>query len=170
MEKRLAILQEEMRESIKIVGENMRALLQRVSRASVTVDGQVVGQIGQGLVVFLGVGRGDGEPELKTLVDKLVQLRIFGDEEGRMNRSLLDIRGEVLVISQFTLYADTRRGRRPGFTDAAPPALAIPLYEKFKEAIAAYGPAVASGVFGASMSVELRNEGPVTIWLDTAEL
>lgn len=145
-------------------------LLQRVSQASVTVDGQIVGQIGQGLLIFLGVGQGDGESEVKTLVDKIVQLRIFGDEEGKMNRSLLDIQGAALVISQFTLYADMRRGRRPSFTDAAPPSLAIPLYEKFKAALAAYELTVASGIFGASMSVELRNEGPVTIWLDSADL
>src|SRR5437879_8719247 len=99
----------------------MRALLQRVSRASVIVDEQVVGQIGQGLLVLLGVGQEDSEVQVKTLADKIVHLRIFGDEEGKMNRSLLDIGGEALVVSQFTLYADTRRGRRPGFTDAAPP-------------------------------------------------
>src|SRR5690348_16369958 len=98
----------------------MRALLQRVSRASVTVDGQVVGQIGQGLMVLLGIGQGDSEKQVKMLADKIVQLRIFEDDEGKMNRSLLDIQGEILVVSQFTLYADTRRGRRPGFTSAAP--------------------------------------------------
>lgn len=148
----------------------MRALLQRVSQASVTVDGQIVGQIGQGLLVFLGVGQGDSEREVKILADKIVQLRIFGDEEGKMNRSLLDIHGEVLVISQFTLYADMKRGRRPSFTKAAPPSLAIPLYEQFKEALADYGLIVASGIFGATMSVELHNEGPVTIMLDSDEL
>ncbi|HEY3993644.1 MAG TPA: D-aminoacyl-tRNA deacylase [Ktedonobacteraceae bacterium] len=148
----------------------MRALLQRVSQASVTVDEQIVGQIGQGLLVFLGVGQGDSEIQVKTLVDKIVQLRIFGDDEGKMNRSLLDIQGEVLVISQFTLYADVRRGRRPGFTDAAPPPIAIPLYEKFKEVLANYGLIVASGIFGASMSIQLRNEGPVTIWINSNEL
>lgn len=150
---------------------SMRALLQRVSRASVTVEEQIVGQIDQGLLVLLGIGQGDGEPEVKTLADKIVQLRIFGDEEGKMNRSLLDIQGEILVVSQFTLYADTRRGRRPGFTDAAAPVLAIPLYEKFKATLAAaYGLTVASGTFGATMSIELCNEGPVTIWLDTRDL
>src|SRR5204863_2161532 len=125
----------------------MRALLQRVSRASVTVDEQVVGQIGQGLLVLLGVGRDDSEVQVKTLADKIVHLRIFGDDEGKMNRSLLDIGGEVLVVSQFTLYANMRRGRRPSFTDAAPPSLAEPLVECFKEAIAGYGLAVASGIF-----------------------
>src|SRR5881227_4369486 len=117
----------------------MRALLQRVSRASVTVDEQVVGHIGQGLLVLLGVGQSDSEVQVKTLADKIVHLRIFGDDEGKMNRSLLDVGGEVLVVSQFTLYADVRRGRRPSFTGAAPPALADPLVERFKAAIAAYG-------------------------------
>jgi D-tyrosyl-tRNA(Tyr) deacylase len=136
----------------------------------VTVDGQVVGQIGQGLVLLLGVGQEDSEKQVKTLADKIVQLRIFEDDEGKMNRSLLDIQGEVLVVSQFTLYADIRRGRRPGFTSAAPPALAIPLYEQFKSTLASYGLTVASGVFGASMSVQIHNEGPVTIWIDSDEL
>jgi D-aminoacyl-tRNA deacylase len=150
-------------------GYNMRALLQRVSRASVTVNEQIVGQIGQGLLVFLGVGQDDSEVQVKTLADKIVHLRIFGDDEGKMNRSLLDIGGEVLVISQFTLYADTRRGRRPSFTTAAPPTIAEPLVERFKDAVANYGLTTASGIFGASMSIELRNEGPVTIWLDSEE-
>ena len=114
----------------------MRALLQRVSRASVTIDEQIVGQIGPGLLVLLGVGQDDSEVEAKTLADKIVHLRIFGDDEGKMNRSLLDIGGEVLVVSQFTLYADIRKGRRPSFTDAAPPALAEPLVERCKAAIA----------------------------------
>jgi len=148
----------------------MRALLQRVSRASVTVDEQVVGQIGQGLLVLLGVGQDDSEVQVKTLADKIVHLRIFGDEEGKMNRSLLDIGGEVLVVSQFTLYADVRRGRRPGFTDAAPPSIAEPLVERFKAAIGAYGLTVADGVFGAYMEVELLNTGPVTIWMDSEEM
>ncbi len=155
----------------------MRTLLQRVSRASVTVDEQIVGQIGWGLLVLLGVGQGDSETQVKTLADKIVhladkivQLRIFGDEAGKMNRSLLDIQGEVLVISQFTLHADVRRGRRPSFTDAAPPSIAEPLYERFKEAIASYGLTVASGIFGASMQIDLCNEGPVTIWMDSEDL
>jgi D-aminoacyl-tRNA deacylase len=148
----------------------MRALLQRVSRASVTVDERVVGKIGQGLLVLLGVGQDDSEVQVRTLVDKIVYLRIFGDDEGKMNRSLLDIGGEVLVVSQFTLYADTRKGRRPGFTNAAPPSIAEPLVERFKEAIAAYGLTVADGIFGAFMEVELVNSGPVTIWLDSEEL
>lgn len=148
----------------------MRALLQRVSRASVTVDEQIVGHIGQGLLIFLGIGHADTEATVKTLVDKIVHLRIFSDEQGKMNRSLLDIQGEVLVVSQFTLHADVRRGRRPSFTDAAPPPIAIPLYELFKEMCMKYGLTVASGVFGASMQIDLRNEGPVTIWLDSEEL
>jgi D-tyrosyl-tRNA(Tyr) deacylase len=148
----------------------MRALIQRVSRASVTVDEQIVGEIGQGLLVLLGVGQNDSEVQVKTLVDKIVYLRIFGDNEGKMNRSLLDIGGQVLVVSQFTLYADVRRGRRPSFTDAAPPSLAEPLVERFKSAIAAYGLTVADGIFGAYMEVELLNDGPATIWMDSDEL
>src|SRR6266851_8345561 len=135
----------------------MRALLQRVSRASVTVDEQVVGKIGQGLLVLLGIGQDDSEVQVKTLADKIVHLRIFGDDEGKMNRSLLDVGGQALVVSQFTLYADVRKGRRPSFTDAAPPSLADPLVERFKAAIAAYGLAVSDGIFGAMMQVELLN-------------
>lgn len=148
----------------------MRALLQRVSHASVTVDKQIVGQINQGLLILLGVGQHDSEAQVKTLADKIVHLRIFEDNEGKMNRSLLDIGGQVLIVSQFTLYADIRKGRRPSFTDAALPALAEPLVERFKDAIAAYGLTVESGVFGASMDVELLNNGPVTIWLDSEQL
>jgi D-tyrosyl-tRNA(Tyr) deacylase len=148
----------------------MRALLQRVSHASVTVDGKVVGQIGQGLLVLLGVGRGDSESQVKTLADKIAYLRIFGDDEGKMNHSLLDIDGEVLVVSQFTLYADTHRGRRPSFTNAASPVVAETLYEHFKEALASYGLTVASGIFSAYMTIEIRNEGPVTIWLDSEQM
>ncbi len=148
----------------------MRALLQRVSQASVTVDEQIVGHIGQGLLVFLGIGHEDNETTVKTLADKIVQLRIFSDAQGKMNLSLLDIQGEMLVVSQFTLHADVRRGRRPSFTSAAPPSLANSLYALFKEICTQYGLTVASGIFGASMSVELRNEGPVTIWLDSEQL
>lgn len=148
----------------------MRALLQRVTWASVTVEGLVVGQIGQGLLILVGVGHDDGEAQVKTLADKIAHLRIFEDEQGKMNRSLLDIGGQALVVSQFTLYADARRGRRPSFTDAAPPALAEPLVERFKEMLAGYGLEVAGGVFGAYMQVKLLNDGPVTIWLDSEEL
>src|SRR5260370_11582841 len=133
----------------------MRALLQRVSRASVIVDEQVVGQIGQGLLVLLGVGRDDSEVQVKTLADKIVHLRIFGDDEGKMNRSLLAIGGEVLVVSQFTLYADTRRGRRPSFTDAAPPVLAETLFEHFKNALASYAFPLTIGFFSSPITLHL---------------
>jgi D-tyrosyl-tRNA(Tyr) deacylase len=148
----------------------MRALIQRVSRASVTVDEKKVGEIGRGLLVFLGIGLEDTENTVKTLVDKIVQLRIFSDEQGKMNLSLLDVQGEILVVSQFTLHADVRHGRRPGFTKAAPPSMAIPLYELFKETCKNYALTVESGVFGAMMQVVLCNDGPVTIWIDSAEL
>lgn len=148
----------------------MRAIVQRVSRASVTVDGQVTGQIGRGLLILLGVGQGDSEEQVRVLVEKLVHLRIFEDDEGKMNRSLLDVRGEALVVSQFTLYADIRKGRRPSFTDAAPPALAEPLVEQCKAAIAAFDIPVAGGIFGAHMQVELVNDGPVTIIIDSEQL
>src|SRR5205809_240024 len=147
----------------------MRALLQRVSRASVTVDGRVVGQIGRGFLVLLGVGQRDGEAQVKSLVDKIVYLRVFEDDEGKMNRSLLDVGGQALVVSQFTLYADVRKGRRPSFTDAAPPSLAEPLVQRFMEALRAYHVVVQGGVFGAYMEVELLNSGPVTIWVDSEE-
>lgn len=148
----------------------MRALLQRVSHASVTVDGKVVGQIGHGFLILLGIGQDDSEAPVHMLVEKIVHLRVFGDDEGKMNRSLLDIGGEALVVSQFTLYADIRKGRRPSFTSAAPPALAEPLVERFKAALAAYNVKVEGGVFGAHMEVELLNDGPVTIWLDSEQL
>src|ERR1700686_4517080 len=148
----------------------MRALLQRVTQASVTVEGRVVGEIGHGLLVLLGIGHGDSEAQVKMMTEKIVHLRIFEDDEGKMNRSLLDIGGQALIVSQFTLYADARKGRRPGYTDAAPPALAEPLVERFKDAIADFGVKVAGGVFGAYMQVELLNHGPVTIWLDSEQL
>ena len=148
----------------------MRALIQRVSQASVTVEEKVVGQIGKGLLIFLGIGIEDNETTVKTLVDKIVQLRIFPDQQGKMNLSLLDIQGEVLVVSQFTLHADVSRGRRPSFTKAAPPSIAISLYELFKETCRKYSLTVESGIFGAYMNVELCNDGPVTIWMDSEEL
>jgi D-tyrosyl-tRNA(Tyr) deacylase len=129
-----------------------------------------MGTIGRGLLVLLGVGLGDDEAQVTTLVEKIVHLRIFEDEAGKMNRSLLDIQGQMLVVSQFTLYASVRKGRRPGFSDAAPPLVARPLCQRFTEAVAACGLSVAGGVFGACMSVELCNEGPVTLWLDSREL
>ncbi len=148
----------------------MRALLQRVSRASVVVDGQAVGAIGHGFLVLLGIGQEDSEAQVKTLSEKIVHLRVFEDDEGKMNRSLLDIGGQMLVVSQFTLYANVRKGRRPSFTDAAPPAIAELLVERFKTAIASYGLTVEGGIFGAYMEVELLNYGPVTIWLDSEQL
>ncbi len=148
----------------------MRAVLQRVSEASVEVDGAIVGRTGPGLLVLLGVGRGDGEAEALLLAEKTARLRIFADEAGKFNRSLLDCGGGALVISQFTLYADARKGRRPSFTDAAPPELAAPLVERYCAALRALGAHVETGVFGAMMRVALVNEGPVTVTLDTAAL
>ena len=147
----------------------MRALLQRVTRAEVRVDGELVGRIGPGLVVLLGVGRDDDEAVAEALARKVAELRVFADEAGRTNRSLLDVDGAALVVSQFTLFADTRRGRRPGFTDAAPPDVGERLYERFAAALRGLGVAVETGRFGATMAVELVNDGPFTIWLDTAE-
>ena len=148
----------------------MRALLQRVTTASVTVDERMVGQIDDGLLILLGVGQNDSEVEIKSLVHKIVHMRIFGDDEGKMNRSLLDVNGKALVVSQFTLYADIRKGRRPSFIDAAPPNIAEPMVERFKDAISSYGIEVEGGIFGAHMEVNLCNDGPVTIWLDSEQL
>ena len=147
----------------------MRALLQRVSRAEVRVGERVTGSIGPGLLVFLGVGRGDDEAHADWLARRICELRIFEDEEGRTNRSLLDVDGEALVVSQFTLYADTRRGRRPGFTDAATPALAKVLWLRVAAGMEVEGIRTQLGEFGAEMDVELVNDGPFTIWLDTAD-
>lgn len=144
----------------------MRALLQRTSRAQVRVAGEVVGRIDRGLVVFLGVGRGDAPEQAEALARKVAKTRIFTDEGGKMNDSLLDTRGAALVVSQFTLYADTSRGNRPGFAAAAPPAEADALYGTFTEALAGQGVPVSTGVFRASMEVELVNDGPVTLWLE----
>ncbi len=146
----------------------MRALLQRVSRAAVRVDERTVGSIGPGVVVLLGVGHGDDEATADALARRICELRIFEDEEGRTNRSLLDVGGEALVVSQFTLYADTSRGRRPGFTDAAPPDLARPLWLRVAAGIEQQGVRTGLGEFGAEMALELVNDGPFTIWLDTA--
>ncbi len=147
----------------------MRALLQRVSRAEVRVDGSPVGAIGPGLLILVGVGRGDDEATADALARRVCELRMFRDDEGRTNRSLLEVGGEALVVSQFTLYADTRRGRRPGFTDAASPELARALWLRVAGGIDAHGVRVALGEFGAAMAVELVNDGPFTIWLDTAD-
>jgi D-aminoacyl-tRNA deacylase len=143
----------------------MRAVCQRVSRASVRVGEDVVGSIGPGLCVLLGVAAADGPAEAERLAAKVARLRIFQDERGRFDRSLLDVRGEALVVSQFTLLADTSKGNRPSFTDAAPPEQAEPLYEQFAAAVRALGVHVETGRFGARMTVELVNDGPVTIVL-----
>jgi D-aminoacyl-tRNA deacylase len=147
----------------------VRALLQRTTGARVRVGGEVVGEIGPGLVVLLGVGPDDAEAVADDLARKAAELRIFRDDEGRTNRSLLDVGGEALVVSQFTLFADTGRGRRPGFTGAASPDLAASLVERFAAALRGLGITVAQGRFGAEMAVELVNDGPFTIWLDTAD-
>ncbi|MCU0504966.1 MAG: D-aminoacyl-tRNA deacylase [Chloroflexi bacterium] len=147
----------------------MRALLQRCTRAEVRVSGEVVGSCGRGLLVLLGVGHGDTDATATAFARRVAELRIFDDRDGRTNLSVLDVGGDALVVSQFTLYADTRRGRRPGFTDAAAPAEAERLYGVFADALAALGPAVARGRFGAVMEVELVNDGPFTIWLDSAD-
>jgi D-aminoacyl-tRNA deacylase len=145
----------------------MRAVVQRVSQASVEVEGRIVGQIDGGVLVLLGIGAGDGAAEAALLAEKIVRMRIFPDQEGRFNRSLLDVGGSALVVSQFTLYADTRRGRRPSFSAAAAPALAEPLVEAFVAALRQRQVAVATGIFGAHMHVALVNDGPVTIILDS---
>ena len=147
----------------------MRALLQRTSGARVRVNGTIIGEIDAGLVVLLGVGPDDDETVADGLARRVTELRIFDDSDRRTNLSLIEVSGAVLVVSQFTLYADTRRGRRPGFTGAAPPELAERLYLRFADALRGLGVTVATGRFGAVMAVELVNDGPFTIWLDTAE-
>lgn len=148
----------------------MRAVVTRVRSASVTIEGACVGAIGQGLLILLGVGPEDTSAHCRKLADKVLGLRIFEDEQGKMNRSLQDIGGEVLVVSQFTLYADCRKGKRPSFVGAGKPDIAIPLYEQFLEECRAAGFVPAHGEFGADMQVASVNDGPVTIWLDTDEL
>jgi len=145
----------------------VRALVQRTTGASVRAEGEVVGEIGTGLVVFLGVGPADDEAVTDGLARRLVELRLFEDDEDRTNRSLGDVGGAILLVSQFTLFADTRRGRRPGFSGAAPAELAERLYERMALTLRALGTSVATGRFGASMAVELVNDGPFTLWLDT---
>jgi len=148
----------------------MRIVLQRVTRASVTVDGRVTGEIGAGLVALVGVGREDTSATAISMAEKIVNLRIFNDEQGKMNRSLLDTNGAILAVSQFTLYGDARGGRRPSFVLAAPPEMGKALYEEFVAALRSLGIRVETGVFQAHMSVELVNDGPVTILLDSSKL
>ena len=145
----------------------MRAVVQRVSEARVEVEGRVVGEIGTGLCVLLGVGRDDKDEDAALLADKITHLRVFADAAGHMNLSVRDVQGAVLVVSQFTLFGDTRRGRRPSFVEAAPPEEANRLYRVFVEAVKATGLPVAEGVFRAMMQVRLVNDGPVTLWVDT---
>jgi D-aminoacyl-tRNA deacylase len=145
----------------------MRAVVQRVSRARVSVEGRVTGEITTGLMILIGVGRNDTSAVAVSMAEKIANLRIFEDDQGKMNRSLLDVRGSALIVSQFTLYGDARGQRRPSFIAAAPPEQAKKLYEEFNEALRRLGVTVATGVFQAMMSVELVNEGPVTILLDS---
>ena len=149
----------------------MRVVLQRVKKGAVRVDGELVGSVEQGFVILVGVGHGDGEAQAQWLARKIAGLRVFEDEAGRFNLSLLDVGGGCLVVSQFTLYADARKGRRPSFTKAAPPEIAEPLIERFADMLRKAGvPRVEMGRFGARMQVEIHNDGPVTIWLDTDDL
>jgi len=144
----------------------MRVLLQRVSTASVSVDGETIARIGHGVLIFLGIGHGDSEEHASLLAEKIAHLRIFEDPNGKTNLSILDIHGEAIVVSQFTLYADARKGRRPSFTDAAPPEVAEPLVRSFAERLRVEGVPTQTGAFGRHMSVDLQNDGPVTVWLD----
>lgn len=144
----------------------MRCVIQRVARATVTVNGRAVAHIGPGVVILLGIGHGDGEAQARYLVEKIANLRIFEDEQGKINRSLLEVKGEAIVVSQFTLYADTRKGRRPSFTDAAVPELASPLVDRFASLLEEQGVPTQTGEFGAHMLVEIANDGPVTIWME----
>jgi D-tyrosyl-tRNA(Tyr) deacylase len=148
----------------------MRAILQRVTKGQVTIAGRISGAIPAGLVILLGVGNDDTEADLNLLVNKIINLRIFADAGGKFNLSALDVRAELLVVSQFTLYADCRKGRRPSFTDAARPDVAAPICDLFVEKLRALGCKVETGEVGADMLVEIHNDGPVTIWLDTATL
>ncbi|KAA3611003.1 MAG: D-tyrosyl-tRNA(Tyr) deacylase [Calditrichaeota bacterium] len=145
----------------------MRALIQRVAKGSVSIDGNTVGEIAQGLVLMLGIKKDDTIEDVKFVANKCVNLRIFNDTQGNLNKSLLEIGGEMLIISQFTLYGDSRKGRRPGFSDAAPPEIAEPLYEKFIEEIKLNSVRVATGKFGAMMQVFIQNDGPVTLIVES---
>ena len=144
----------------------MRLLIQRVSHASVAVDSETISSIGNGLLILLGIGHGDGEEQASFLAEKTANLRIFEDAQGKTNLSVLDVKGEAIVVSQFTLYADTRKGRRPSFIDAALPEAASPLVDRFVELLRGHGVPTQTGRFGAHMKVEIHNNGPVTIWLE----
>lgn len=144
----------------------MRILLQRVSHASVTVNQQTISSIGKGLLILLGVGHGDGEAQAVFLAEKTANLRIFEDEQGKTNLSILDVKGEAIVVSQFTLYANTQKGRRPSFIESALPEVAEPLVNRFVELLRGHGIPTQTGKFGAHMEVEIHNDGPVTIWLE----
>ncbi|KUG03542.1 d-tyrosyl-trna(tyr) deacylase [hydrocarbon metagenome] len=148
----------------------MRAVIQRTIASKVTVEDEITGEIQKGSMVLLGIKRGDTEKEAEYLMDKIVHLRIFPDEEGKMNRSLIDVGGEILLVSQFTLYGDARKGRRPGFSDAALPELARPLFEYCVKYLQDLGIKVATGIFGAEMVVRIDNDGPVTILLDSEKV
>ena len=144
----------------------MRVLIQRVSQASVSVDQQTISKIGKGLLILLGVGHGDGEEQVAFLAEKTANLRIFEDDQGKTNLSVLDVKGEAIVVSQFTLYANTQKGRRPSFIEAGLPEVAEPLVNRFVELLRGHGVPTQTGQFGAHMEVEIHNDGPVTIWLE----
>jgi D-tyrosyl-tRNA(Tyr) deacylase len=144
----------------------MRVVLQRVSHAAVSIDRRQVAQIGLGMVILVGVGPGDGEEQARYLAEKIANLRIFEDDAGKINRSLLEVGGAAIVVSQFTLYADTRKGRRPSFTEAAPPEVASPLVDRLAALLFELGVPTQTGQFGAHMLVEIANDGPVTIWME----
>ena len=144
----------------------MRALLQRVKSGKVTVDNRTVAEIGPGLVILLGIGQGDTEEQAKFLAEKIATLRIFEDEDSKFNRSILDVGGEALLVSQFTLYGDARKGRRPSFSEAAPPEVAAPLVDRFVNLLRLQGVPTQTGIFAAHMLVSIENDGPVTIWLE----
>ena len=144
----------------------MRALIQRVSKASVTIDGKTISSIGHGLVVLLGVGHADGEEQARWMAEKIATLRIFEDDAGKMNLSVLDVKGAAIVVSQFTLFADAQKGRRPSYIDAARPEVAAPIVERVAALLREQGVPTQTGIFGADMLVEIHNDGPVTIWLE----